>query len=70
MDDRLPGSERAPEPETSSAPRAAGTESISRIRLALLEELAVSQERRGYDPYDTHTSGVRDVWSRTSRRRA
>jgi hypothetical protein len=39
---------------------------LSRIRLAFLEE--DSQEKRGYDPYDTSHNRVADFWKSQRKR--
>jgi len=61
------GSERVPDAQADSVEDTA-TLSMSRIRIALLEEMALSTEDRGHNPYDTHPSGIRDIWGRTVRR--
>jgi hypothetical protein len=37
-------------------------ELAKRLKLALLDQYAVANEQRGYNPYDTTPSGKPDVW--------
>jgi len=39
-----------------------------RLKLALLDQYAVANEQRGYNPYDTTPSGKPDVWHRKPKR--
>jgi hypothetical protein len=40
-----------------------------RLKLALLDQYAVANEQRGYNPYDTTPSGKPDVWHQKPKRR-
>jgi hypothetical protein len=39
-----------------------------RLKMALLDQYAVANEQRGYNPYDTTPSGKPDVWHQKPKR--
>jgi hypothetical protein len=74
MGKQMKGSMRRPVwPATTrdiSAPKEADklTDLEKRLKLALLDQYALANERRGYNPYDTTPSGKPDVWDLRKKR--
>ena len=58
---------QAANPEQSAATAKPAEKTISRITLALLDELS-EQKSRGYDPYDTRSAPKADHWRRKPKR--
>jgi hypothetical protein len=70
----MKGSVRRPVWPASSRDKSAAKEADKpmdlekRLKLALLDQYAVANEQRGYNPYDTTPSGKPDVWHQKGRR--
>jgi hypothetical protein len=62
----LPAQNENHQPSAKAKP---AENTMSRIKLALLDEYSVEERRRGYNPYDrTSPARVDDIWKRKPKR--
>lgn len=57
-----------PTTEASPKPKARATDTMSRIKLALLEQYSQQGEKHGNDPYNTTVGRAQDQWRGNARR--